>query len=93
MVFVMDLISNSVASRIERGLLIFVPCPLFNTVCEREKIATCSDRFHARVTRSHIINLRFTFTSRSRRYEIHTIENRLFDFSRSRFTFTFQVHV
>jgi len=85
--FVMDLINFSAASRIERGPLNFVPRPCMLCVNVKNR----SDRFHARVSRSHVINSRFTFTSRSRRYGIHKIENRLFDFSRSRFTF--QVHV
>jgi len=45
-VFVMDLISFSVASRIERGLLILVPRPWM--LCVNVK-----NRFHARISRSH----------------------------------------
>ena len=80
--FVMESISFSVVSRIERGLFISVPRPWMLCVNVKNRYMKRS------VSRSHVINSRFTFTSPPRLYGIHTIENRLFDFSCPRFTFT-----
>ena len=58
--FVMDSISFSVASRIKEVFLFLF---LARQCCAWTwKITTCSDRFHARASRSHVINSRFTLT-------------------------------
>jgi len=88
--FLMDSISFSVASSIERGPFIFCSSSV-NAVPELKKITTCSDRFNAGVTRPHVINSRFTFKSRSRRFGIHTYmykRKSFVWFSCLRFTFT-----
>jgi len=85
--FVMDSISFSVASRIERGLPMFLAV---NAVREREKSLHVSPSRFTVTCHKFAFHVYVAFMSRSRRYGIHTIENRSFDFSRSRFTFTYR---